>query len=85
MCQFPLAAFFKGYLSHPLGSKSTEGERSGKYRRATIDNGSTEEHITAIMGHTLSFQPIVPIWIVSSERKPKETVLKKIIAAAPKG
>ena len=68
-----------------IDARLEKGEKSGKYRRATIDIGSTEEHITAIMGHTLSFQPIVPIWIVSSEKKPKETVLKKIIAAAPKG
>ena len=68
-----------------IDSRLEKGEKSGKYRRATIDVGTTEEHVTAIMGHTLSFQPIIPIWIICSEKKPKENVLKKIRSAAPKG
>ena len=68
-----------------IDSRLEKGEKSGKYRRATLDIGTTEEHITGIMGHTLSFQPIVPIWIVSSENRPSNNTMKKIEEAAPKG
>ena len=71
-----------------IDSRLEKEEKSGKYKRAMIDVGTTEEHVAAIMGHAHIPCPIgltMPIWVICSEKQPKENVLiKKIRSTAPK-